>query len=312
VNKSGTFLLITVLFLSTLFSRAQTNLVKVFIFTNRIVSLTNLAGIKYENIELIRADFSGIVYINQTGAGGGVIRFTNLPDSTLENLGLVDFASAERENSKKLAEAQKQMFEAEKEQMRDRSNYKTLHLTSYGTFGNSGLCTIREFPTAGTFLIYNAPKEAIESIERIQSQSQVVNELNSQITAVATQIAAAQNARSNLKAEATRLKDARAHGEALQANQLDNANYAWNIEMDRKIEANSERQHDNDENLDNLSSKESSLNQTLATEKAKLESLQNPDAGAINAFISRISKYQANPVIFCSAVSKPSEERALK
>lgn len=57
-------------------------------FTNRTATLTNLEGRVYRNVQLVRGDSDGIVYLLSEGAGGGRICYTNLAPEVLQSLGI--------------------------------------------------------------------------------------------------------------------------------------------------------------------------------------------------------------------------------
>jgi hypothetical protein len=56
------------------------------LFTNRVVTFTNISGEVYSNITLVRADLDGLIY--RDGASGGRISFTNLGTPLLMSLGI--------------------------------------------------------------------------------------------------------------------------------------------------------------------------------------------------------------------------------
>ena len=61
-------------------------------FTNRLATFTNLQGVAYHNVRLVRADLDGIIY--REGASGGRVCYTNLPAAFLDSLGISSNAIA--------------------------------------------------------------------------------------------------------------------------------------------------------------------------------------------------------------------------
>jgi len=55
-------------------------------FPNQLTSFTNLQGVAYRNVRLVRADLDGLIY--REGVGGGRVCYTNLPAAFLESLGI--------------------------------------------------------------------------------------------------------------------------------------------------------------------------------------------------------------------------------
>ena len=57
-------------------------------FTNKTATFTNLQGRAYQDVRLVRADLTGIVYREAEGVSGGRVCYTNLPAAFLESLGI--------------------------------------------------------------------------------------------------------------------------------------------------------------------------------------------------------------------------------
>ncbi len=268
-------------------------------FTNKIVTLTNTAGRKYENIRLIKADSSGILYVNQGDAGGGRILYTNLSADALRGIGLDGgvLAAATRAAQEE-EESRKRLFELEKQAMHDRNNYRRLTLNAFGPVGSGGVCTFSDYP--GTFLIYNLPQQAIDQLQKIAAQRSAIAQSESKTNKIRSKISEAQTQIANLKSQASQLKDARAQGEAAQLNQSNNVNYAWNIDINRRIERNSEDTDSAQERLGNLQRDEATAAEEIKRKKKDLEIMLGSEVLKVTAYISRVSKYHGNPIIYCA------------
>jgi hypothetical protein len=75
-------------------------------YTNRIDSITNVHGVVYNKVQVMRATQAGFVYRSSDGATTGMIHFGDLDPDTLERFGVsTNLIAAARERQKAQASA---------------------------------------------------------------------------------------------------------------------------------------------------------------------------------------------------------------
>jgi hypothetical protein len=282
-------------------------------FTNRVVTITNLQGEAFKDIQLVRADAKGIVYVYPNALGGGKIHYTNLSPATLAAIGL-DADAADKESKLTAEEAahEKQLADEEREKMRDPANYKTVHLASFTTLPNMGAGvgqgTVTEFEKRGKFVIYNVPEKIVTYFAESQRQTELVSQTANQLEQVRNQRAQNQARISNLTSEKARLSNKQSLGLDIQIYSSAPSNPNWNLSMAQEIRNNADALGSAQRDASTLAMQESQLQSTLAAAKDELASFLKKHPGhdcEIRVFASQRKRYMGNSVLYCAGDKEP-------
>ncbi|HXD00937.1 MAG TPA: hypothetical protein VN048_16465, partial [Verrucomicrobiae bacterium] len=181
------FLLITTC-VGLLNSECQTALD--LMFTNKVVSFTNLQGDHFTSAELVEADATQVVF--KTNDIFGAVKFTDLSKETLALIGIPEsrlYLERELEIQKEQASAnQRAILKQEQDALNDSSKLTSARISSVISknynpiYGWLQYCNISfDNGAAGTCFIAKLPSSVQEYIDKKSALAQSIDTLNNQI-----------------------------------------------------------------------------------------------------------------------------------
>lgn len=279
-------------------------------FTNKVVTFTNLQGDLFLSAELVEADATQVVF--RTNDIFGAEKLTNLSTATLQSLGIpvsrLGMAQELEVQKEQAASEQRAMLKQEQDALNDPTNLLGLKITSVISKNYSQIYGWLQFCNAtldgglsGTFFIAKLPASAQEYLDRRAALSDSIAKLNNQIDSATAQIA---NTSANLRQAQYQVNRANATMPVAGITGdpgTDQASENIVASMQNQNALNQEKIHESQDSLDDLKNKVEDWKNQLTDEQKELRDLNDQEQSQLSFFVLK-SHYTYNrfPILICA------------